>query len=354
MLRNLSRVQAWLVIVALALSCIWSTSLRTEAPTAPRHAANDYSDVKLYRDVAAAIADGQHYYPAVTSLQRHHGFPMKPFVKVRLPTLVLAGATFGWPVMHLALLALLVACALAWYARLDGQVSRPVQAAAIVALVLGGAMVTQAELVPQHDQWAGLLIATALALAGGRAWPLAVACAALAVAIREFAILFVLLALAIALFERRRREAAAWVTVAVTFAAGMWFHASAVAAHLQPGDLAAPPWGMRGPGAAIADLVEVSLLNAAPRMLAGPVAVLAYFGWTGGPPQLARFALIWLAGFGAAIAIMARDNNVYWAIELLPTWFVGLAFLPSAVRDLATAAARPRECPEASVETNAR
>jgi hypothetical protein len=32
--------------------------------------------------------------------------------------------------------------------------------------------------------------------------------------------------------------------------------------------------------------------------------------------------------------IAGRDNNFYWALVVVPVWFVGLAFLPTALRSL--------------------
>ena len=341
MLRRLTRIQARLLLAAVALALAWSVSLGLGPSSAgPADAPHDYSDVQLYRDVAAAVAAGQDYYAAATSLHRLHGFPTVPFFTVRLPTLSWAAAAFGWTALQVVLGALLLALVLVWYGRLEREASKAELAGAVAALVLGGAMVTQPQLVPQHDQWVGLLLTLALALRTGPSWPWAVACAALALAIRELALAFVLLALAFALVERRWREAAAWIALITVFAAGMAAHAHLVDAQVRPGDLHSQGWNaMRGPAGTIRDVVEDSLLNALPLAAGAPIAILALFGWTGAPPRFAIFALLWFAGFGTAIALFARESNGYWAIELIPAWFIGFAFLPRAARDLAAALA---------------
>lgn len=339
MLRRLTRAQARLLLIALVLACAWAVSLGiARGPVPAVEAAHDYSDVQLYRDVAAAVASGQDYYAAVTRLHRLHGFPTVPFFTVRLPTLTWAAATLGWTALQLLLAGLLIAAVCAWYAKLEAGGTKAEQWGAIVVLVLGGAMVTQPDLVPQHDQWVGILLTLALALRNTRAWPAALACAAFALAIRELAVAFVLLALAFALVERHWRQAAAWGALVIAFAVGMAWHAHLVMAHVLPGDLHSQGWdGLRGPAGTVHDVIEDSLLNALPRVIAAPIVILALFGWAGAPPRVAAFALLWLAGFGAAIALFAREANSYWAIELIPAWFLGLAFLPRAAGDLAAA-----------------
>jgi hypothetical protein len=233
--------------------------------------------------------------------------------------------------MQIALLALLCAAIAAWYP-LFSTATRIEAIAGAMAIFAGGAFATQIELVVWHEIWAGFLIAIALALRRGRWWLLSFACIALALSIREFALTYVALALPLALWQRRWREAACWSLLVVLFAAGMALHAGQVIAMVQPGDVVSPGWsGLRGPQAVLQDMAGHSLLTAFSPPLAYLLALLGPIGWLGLPARESRFALAWMLLFTAMIAIAARHNTDYWCMVLEPTWFLGYAFLPRAL-----------------------
>lgn len=342
MLHSLSKTQAWLLIALVALACIWAARLvplDAPADTPAAVHANGYSDVQLYHDIVDKMRGGTGYYRAATSLQRAHGFPTSPFVTVRLPTLAVMAATFGWAALQAVLAVLLGLGAVLWY-RETKPSATPIEAAAVaLALIAGGAMVSQRDLAAVHELWAGTLLALAMALRGGKRWPLALAAAALALAIREMALPFVLLACAFAVFERRRNEAIGWAALVVLFGLGMALHAHAVHAAALPTDLASEGWHEhRGPSAVLFDLVDVSLLNRLINPVAYPLTLLALLGWSAAPLRQARFALVYFAGYALMLAVFARAQNFYWASVLLPVWFVGFAFLPRGLKALFKAA----------------
>ena len=337
MLRALPRTRALLLLAMLGALLAWSLSLHAP-PVPPAGPAQDYSDLRLYQDVAGRVAAGESYYAATTSLQRAHGFPTHPFPTVRLPTLVFAAALLGWSTLRLVLAALLAAAVVQWMRALDGIASPRERVAALGFLLAGAAMVASPALVGQHELWAGVLLASAFALRLRGNWRAAVTAAAFALAVRELALPFVLLALAFALAERRRAEAVAWGALVVLFGAAIVLHAGAVAAHVRPGDLPSQGWtALRGPGAALRDLGDVSLLTLTPPPLRYALALLPLFGWLAAPAPLARFGLPLFAGYMAMLALFAREQNFYWAIMLLPGYFIGFAFLPRMLKDLAHA-----------------
>ncbi len=340
MLRALNKTQAWLLIALVALACIWAARLVPVVVPVPA-GANGYSDVQLYHDVVERMRGGAGYYQAATSLQREHGFPTSPFVTLRPPTLALMAATFGWPVLQGVLAMLLGIAAVLWY-REAKPGATPIEAAAVaLAIIAGGAMVSQRDLAAVHELWAGTLLAIAMAMRGGKHWPLALAAAALALAIREMALPFALLACLFALFERRRNEAIGWAALVVLFGMGMALHASAVHALVLPGDQVSEGWhGFRGPSAVLFDLVDVSLLNRLINPIAYPLTLLALLGWSAAPMPQARFALLYFAGYALMLALFARTQNFYWATVLLPVWFVGFVFLSRVVGVLRRAAFR--------------
>jgi hypothetical protein len=325
----------WAAALGAARSAEWSS---VELPP--------YSDVQLYRDGAQAIAHGHGYYAATTELHREHGFPTVPFVTVRLPTLAYAAAFLGWEILQLVLVGLLIACILTWRSALDNSIEKQTRLGVVLFTLAGGFVAFIPLAVPHHDQWAGLLLTLAIPLRAGKGWPIAVLCVALALAIRELAFPFALLALAFSVTEQRWRQSAAWGVLIIAFGIGMALHAHLVQAHVLPGDIQSPGWdGMRGPAGAISDVVEVSVLKLLPPMLAAPLAVLALIGWAGAPGHLRRFTLLWLLGFGTVLALFGRSNNTYWAVELMPAWLIGLAFLPGLIRDVWAAAMKPPRAP---------
>lgn len=339
MLSTLSRIQAGLLIAVLVVACACAARLAPGASeTDPAQAR--YSDMQLYHDVASRVAVGEDYYRAATGLQRAHNFPVRPFVTVREPTLALMAAGLGWKALQGFVVALLLAGAALWFRALDkAGAAASERIGAVLAILAGGAMASQQLLVAQHEMWAGFLLAIALVVRGTGRWPWAVLAAGLALAIRELALPFVLLALVFALWERRRAEAIGWGALIGLFALGIALHARAVLAVTMAGDPASQGWNaMRGPFAALVDLVDASLLNRLPGPLAYPLALLALLGWAAVPLRQTRFALLWFAGYALMLALFARAQNFYWAIVLLPAWFIGFAFLPRALRDLAQAA----------------
>lgn len=68
--------------------------------------------------------------------------------------------------------------------------------------------------------------------------------------------------------------------------------------------------------------------------LAAPLALLPLLGWAWWKSQLGLTATLFQAGYGVLFMIAGRDNNFYWALVTVPTWFVGLVFVPQALAGL--------------------
>jgi hypothetical protein len=65
------------------------------------------------------------------------------------------------------------------------------------------------------------------------------------------------------------------------------------------------------------------------------------FGWAGWRSAAGTFAALLYAGYGLAFAIVGRADNYYWGAMVAPAMFIGLAFVPMAVRSLWRSAAAP-------------
>lgn len=313
-----------------------------EARPLPAHA--HYTDKQLYREITAQVAAGAPYYEAAARLQRGHRYPLKPGITVRLPTLTLAAATFGWAALRAFAFAVLAATTLAWLLALRGKASWPERLAAAALVASGGAMLTGDPMI-LHERWAGLFLGLALALRIGwpRAWWWTLAAAAAALAVRELALPFVLLCLASALWERRRHEALAWGGLVTLFGGLLLLHLDLVAAQVHPRDLTTQGWdALGGPAMAVTAVVQTSFLQYLPELPAAVLAILPLLGWFGLAGHDRRFCLLLFAGYALMFALFARPDNFYWGAVVQPAWFAGLAFLPRAATSAWTALRRRR------------
>lgn len=340
MTARLTRPLALALAALLAAALAWAVIL-PPAPVAMAKDTTSYNDINLYEDVAAAVAQGKPYYPAVADLHRAHGYPLQPFLVVRLPTLAQGAALLGWPLLRGLALALLIGGGLAWFAALETAHKRSELAAALVfAVVLGGGMVAADGLVVMHDGWVGLLLFPALPLLWRwpNRWPLAWLLAALALAVRELALPFVLLAGANALMRRDWRQTAAWAGLAALFAAGLAVHRAQVLAVTRPGDLASYGWSAMGGLSQLAGaVIHSSSLQLLPARLARVLALLPLFGWLALRGPGAMLVWLWFAGMALAIALFSRPDNLYWGFVLMPAYAIGLALVPRLIGDMRSA-----------------
>lgn len=298
------------------------------------------SDLALYQAIAHAIRGGGTYYVEAAEALRAGGYPLRPFLAFRLPTLAtLQGWLPEWSVSALAAL-LVIAVALGWGWRLRGAVDRPIPLA-IALILLAGGMVTalQAGLLYFHEIWAGLLIALSLALRTPGRWLDSVALGLAAMLMRETAAAYALLMLVMAWREGARREAAAWLTALALFAAVLGVHAWAVSGVTGPLDARSPGWlGLNGPAFASGALANATALVMLPPWLSAIVLTLALFGWSvWRHPSAARAGLM-LLGYGVMLAVFARGDTFYWALIAAPLALMGLVFVPDGIATLIAAA----------------
>ncbi|MGX7894339.1 hypothetical protein [Tsuneonella sp. HG222] len=339
--------RAALAAIALLLTLSISTALPSGAvtemavpSTAPQAApAQRDTDLSLYDRIAARVAFGEDYHRAAVSEQRAANFPVRPGLAVRLPTMAyLTALTGGAMLAPLLLLGALTAGA--WYVRMPGEPGGGSRRVVAVALLLVGASAAlNPEYAGLHEVWAGLLIALAVALHRPGRWHWAWLAAAAALSIREPALPLVLLMSALALWRRDWIEAIAWAVLTALFAAFLAWHLSEVNALLEPGDRPSPSWlALRGIEGLTRNIAETSPLQFLPASLAAPLAILPLVGWAGWKSPLGLLAGLLCAGYGLLFMIAGRDNNFYWALLVVPVWFVGYAFVPMALRSLMRAA----------------
>lgn len=293
-------------------------------------------DLALYDRIIARIASGENYYTAAIAEQRAGDYPVRPGLAVRLPTLALIHAAIGEDVLQAVAILLLGATAWTWWRRFTeepGGARYRIYAAALV--VLGGSTGLNRYYFVLQEIWTGMLIALSLGLhrPGRYGWALAVA--ALALALREHALPYVVLMGAMALWRRDWREGAAWAVLTAIFAIGLVLHLQTVAALVTPVDPQGPVWlvmdGMRG---WLSKIVLASNLRFLPHWIAGPVAVAMVFGWSGWRSPAGTTATFLLLGYAFAFMLAGRANNFYWGAVIAPMMFLGLAWVPMATASL--------------------
>ncbi len=314
------------------------------ATTTPPRARDD--DLALYDRAIARIRRGENYYRFIVAEHRRAHYPVRPAVAVRLPTLAVLDAWLGLPGQIAAAIALMLAVSWAWWQRLGeepGGLRHRAMAAALLftAVALG----LNRSFFVLHELWAGMLIALAFGLhrparpirddddqpEQGR-WLAAWCVTALALAIREHTLPFVLLMAACAGWRRAWGEAQAWIDLLILFAIGYALHIHIVNAQALPGDLVGPSWfALRGMGGWLSDIALSSNLRFLPHWAAGPLVMLMILGWAGWRSGAGSFATLLYLGYGAAFMIAGRDDNYYWGAMIAPTMFIGLAFAPMAL-----------------------
>ena len=285
-------------------------------------------DLGLYRVINARIWAGEDYYSAAISAQRENGYPTKPFITVRLPTLAWIGAWLGPVVMRILLFVLAGFTLLIWAKRLE-YAMRPIWQRVIALCALASALIpcVTPDIYLMHEFWAGLLVALSLGLYRvDNIWP-AVAAAAAALAMREMALPFVLLMTALSVLERRWREAAVWTLLIALFAAAMVAHANKVNMLIDAGDLSSPGWSRFG-GWPLA--IRALILTGIAKLL----LACSLFGWIGWHSETGLRGMLYLAGYSVLLMLFGREQNYYWAFMVAPLSLMGLAFLPQAASDL--------------------
>lgn len=306
-------------------------------------------DIALYEAAIARIQKGENYYQFIVPLQRTRFYPVNPAYAVRLPTLAYLDAWLGVPGQIAAAMVLMFGIVAAWWRRFGEAGLSPRQRRIAVAMVFVGASLgANRHYFPLHELWAGGLVALAFGLhrigengQGGR-WLGAFCAAALALAIREHTLPFVLLMLVMALWCRNGREAAAWTVLIAAFVAVMAIHLSLIEHQVLPSDRHSSGWlVMRGLSGWLGNVVQSSNLRWLPHFLAGPAVVLMTFGWLGWKGRGGVFGFLLSAGYGAAFMLAGRWDNFYWGAMIAPAMFAGIVFAPRALAELAAAARLP-------------
>jgi hypothetical protein len=301
-------------IVAIALSGAVSRPLLREVPrpNTPAQA----QDLNLYEAVIERLHKGEPYYQVLGEELRSRHFPTVPVFNWRTPALFVA---LAWhPMMSRVLFVALGVLVLAASVKLLS--TQPLLVVIAGACAQSGAIgvMLDRDLWVFHDTWTGYLIAlSAFAYAYQRQTTGAVLGLA-ALLVRELAAPYALFCLALALRARRRREVLVWSVGLAFYATYYTWHASQVAAHRQPGDIAhAASWlQLGGVPFILATLRTNSWVTSAPTWITAAVFAVLCAG------LLARQLPIHIRGtvlvYFAFFAVVGQPFDWYWG------WIPGL------------------------------
>lgn len=334
-----SRPRAMMLLAALVAILAAATWSPAGAPTPKlRSSPAEQSDLQLYRDIIDGVAKGGGYYEVAAEELRQGGYPLKPFITFRLPTHASIYAMIGERQMVGLVWALCLGLTVAWWIKLRRQLPIPLLGLALVFLAggIGGLLQPQTGLF--HESWAALLLALMVAVhRPDRYWP-AIILGASALMVRELALPMILAMGCLAVIARRWREAAAWGIVVLLFGLYLSVHALWVSQVVLPGDPYSPGWsGLNGLQFALKSVGKVTFGIRLPDALTIGLLTLSLFGWISVKAGWALRAFVMVAGYVAMVAIFARADTFYWALLAAPLAFVGLAFVPKALADLAKA-----------------
>lgn len=301
-------------------------------------------DLALYDRAIERIARGENYYDFIFAEQRAANYPVRPGLAVRLPTLAYLDAWAGPAGQVAAALVLLVATLIAWWRRMgDEPGGKRRQRLAFACLFVGASLGLNRYFFTLHELWAGMLVALSFGLHRPGKWVAALIVAALALAIRELALPYVLLMAAMAFWRRDLREGAAWSLLAAAFLAVLAVHLSIVASHTLPTDPEGPDWlVLRGLSGWLSNVALSSNLRFLPHWLAGPAIILMVLGWASWKTTAGVTGTFLYLGYGLAFMIAGRPDNFYWGAMVAPAMFIGLAFVPVGLASLVAAAFPPR------------
>jgi hypothetical protein len=306
------------------------TSKKTEEQT---------SDLDLYRAVVERLQAGESFYAANGDEQHQRGYPTKPFLTWRLPTVAWVISYLGEDLATNLLWLLASLAVLAWVKPLKEAGLGRIETICGAFLVYFGLMIVfMVPLVYLHESWAVVLITLSLPLRQ-RWWRLSVFLGLAALAFRELALPYVLVMAVCAWCEGHKREATWWAMGMLVFTLGLALHAWVVSgyigseARLSAGWLAMGGWAFLLKANQWNTLIEIGGV-----WLLAIWVPLAVLGAGSRYDSLGLRLFLIVAGYSAAFLFVGRGDNAYWGILYSPLMALSLVFVPSALRALWSAA----------------
>ncbi|MBK8085386.1 MAG: hypothetical protein IPK28_17055 [Devosia sp.] len=268
-------------------------------------------DLVSYQRIVERMRGGEGYYAAAHEVLVADGYGVTSVFNWRLPgwATILSSLPEGWPQGGLAALALGGLLLVFGMLRADGPAVAGIGTLA-VALSLAG--LAAPESVVFSEVAAGTLILVSVA-AYGNGWRWAGLLAGLAALfLRELAAPYLVVALLLALRERRWREVAGWLAGLVLFAGYFGWHWWMVSQQLGPDDPGyAEGWvQFGGLGFVLATAGFNGLVSLAPEWLTALLLPLALLGlWASAKGGRALWTVL---SFVTLFLVVGKPFNAYW------------------------------------------
>jgi hypothetical protein len=335
-----SRRQAALllaIVVGAIVACQW---VAWTYPTVPEYEtkASRQTDVELYRRVIDRVRDGENYYDAVHEEFFRRDYPVCSLFNYRTPFYAwLFGALPDMEWGRAAQLTLAGAVLVLCYA-VFWRAGTPILGAFAVVVASGALAWSFLDAMCLFTEvWAGALITMSVAAYGLGHRGVGVAAGLMALLFRELALPYCVIALGLAAWEGRRREAAAWLAGMALYALFFAWHASQVMPRLpQAVDGAGLGKWMQFGGLKflLATTRTHLLILLAPAWVVAlclPLGVLGLAGWR---HDMGRHSLVVVAVYLSLFAVVGALENFYWGLLYTPLLAIGVALAPRALLDL--------------------
>lgn len=349
---RLSPPQARAVLGAIALIALLGAVV-TLSPMASDNLAPKRSagDAALYRAEAERIHRGEDYYSAAAAELVQRGYPTRSVFNWRTPLPVwLVGKmpAIAWGKTLLAAMA--VTLMFMAFAALAGDAGATGGRGFVMGRPLASALLMTGPLLPIFlgdlfllpVLWSGVLIAMSVCAYGlNRPW-LAVALGLAALACRELALPYCVLCAAMAWYEKKRGESAAWLIGLAAWGILYGLHCWRVGGLIPPDARAhANGWIQFGGAGFVISTAQINAyLLLLPQWVTALYLTAALAGLAGWSSPLGTRAGLCVCLYLAAFAVVGQYFNQYWGALVGPLLCFGVARFPASMRDLLRAAAR--------------
>lgn len=333
-----TRRQAAMTLTVFVGLVVWGTVVNDKVPKGYLSPGPGKTDAALYQGITARMIHGSGYYQAVDALQAVRGYPTRPFVAVREPTLAWATSVVGSVhTMWLIYLVLAAVVGAAMLVRLERVApGRKSWWAACILFAVAIAPLLGRQSAVLHEFWTGFLLTLALALTTAKRWRAGLVLATVALFIRELALPMLGLMAIFEFLNGRRKRAFVWVVAIVAFLAFLGLHAWNVDRSVAPAPVGSPGWIDFGLWPFFVNTVRyTTILQLAPLWVTAVAAPAALLGWFSRRGDFADRITLVLVGYVVAYAVVGRPGSLYWGLLYVLFLAPGLAFAPVAFRDLA-------------------
>ena len=308
------------------------------------------TDVDVFRKVATRVGRGDSFYDATQQEFRAHGYPTRSVFNWRTPIYAwFLGRVTGFECGRWLLMAGVLLVVLLASRDLVDDCGIVAGAGGVVSIVGAMAWCCGGNTVFFTELWSGMLIALSVCALRRRWTAAGVVLGLTALFFRELALPYVLVALALAVWEGRRREAVAWLVGLGLFLAFMTAHTAIVQSRVVAADTALEGGWVRFGGLRFlltATQVNVFLMPLWISAFFLPVSCLglARMVSNGGTGRLVGWTV---AVYLAAFSVVGNPFNFYWGFTTAPLLAMGVGYAPGELRRLARLACR-RERPDKS------